>query len=55
VQDVLVVVELERVPRVGPSLETGYDIITGGQYVHDFPFSLVPPLEAQKHIDFHDF
>ena len=30
VQDVFYAAEVEGMPRVGPSLETGYDIVAGG-------------------------
>ena len=43
---VLLSVELEGMPCIGSSLETGYHIITRRQYIHHLAFALVPPLET---------
>jgi hypothetical protein len=35
------------VTRVGTTLKPGYDLILWREYVHNFSFSFVAPLEAQ--------
>jgi hypothetical protein len=46
VQHVLLVIEGEGVAGVGTTLKAGYSIVGGGEYVNDFSFSFVAPLEA---------
>ena len=52
-KDVLLAVKNQRVPGVGSALEARDDVVLRGQDIHDFPFSFVAPLEAQKHINLH--
>ena len=55
-KDVLLAVKNQRMPGVGSALEARDDVVLRGQDIHDFPlsFSLVAPLEAQKHINLHE-
>ena len=53
VQHVLDAIKFQRVARVGASLETGDHVILGGEYVHDFSFAFVAPLEAEQDVNFH--
>jgi hypothetical protein len=46
VQHVLLAIEGEGMAGVGATLKAGYGIVGGGEYVNDFPFSFVAPLEA---------
>ena len=46
VQHVFKTVEFKRMPGVGSSLKAGHNLILWRQYVHNFPFSFVAPLEA---------
>jgi len=46
VQDMLLAVEGEGVAGVGAALEASYCIVGGGEYINDFSFSFVAPLEA---------
>ena len=47
-----VTAELEGMAGVGPSLETGYDLVVGGQHVDNLAFALVSPLESEHYIEF---
>ena len=51
-QDVLLAVELQRMPGVGAALEPGDDIVTRSEHVHDLALALVAPLQPEDHIDF---
>ena len=53
VQDVFDAVEFQRVSGVGAALEAGDDVVSGGEHVHDFPFTFVPPLETEQKIYCH--
>jgi hypothetical protein len=46
VQDVLEAVEGEGVAGVGTSLEAGNGIVSRSQYVYNFSFAFIAPLEA---------
>ena len=46
VQHVLLALEVEGVPCVRAALEPGDHPVGGSEHVHDFPFSLVAPLQA---------
>ncbi len=52
-KDVLLAVKNQRVSGVGSALEARDDVVLRGEDIHDFSFSLVAPLEAQKHINLH--
>lgn len=51
-QDILLTAEFQRVTGIGTALEAGHHFIAGRQHIHDFSFSLVPPLQAEDHIYF---
>jgi hypothetical protein len=42
----LLAIEGESMAGVGATLKAGYGIVGGGEYVNDFSFSFVAPLEA---------
>jgi hypothetical protein len=46
VQHVLLAIEGEGMAGVGATLKAGYGIVGRGEYVNDFSFSFVAPLEA---------
>jgi len=46
VQHVLLALEVEGVPCIRAALEPGDHPVGGSEHVHDFPFSLVAPLQA---------
>jgi hypothetical protein len=46
VKDVFEAVEGEGVAGVGAALEAGYGIVGGSEYVYDFAFAFIAPLEA---------
>ena len=50
VQHVLDSVKLQGVSCIGAALKAGYHVVATGQYVHNFPFSFVPPLEAEQDV-----
>ena len=43
-------VELKSVAGVGTALEAGHDVVAGREHVHYLAFSLVAPLQAEKHV-----
>ena len=45
-QHVLDTIELESMPRVGPSLKACNDIVVLSEDIHDFTFSFVSPLKT---------
>ena len=53
VQHMFAPIKLEGVPRIGTSLEPRDDVVLRSQYIHDFTFPFVSPLEAQQYVDFH--
>ena len=53
VKHMLSPIELEGVTSIGPTLETRNDVVLRSQYVHDFPFPFVSPLETEQYVDFH--
>jgi hypothetical protein len=46
VQYVFDAFKFEGMPGIGPALETGYDLVTGRQKIHDFPLAFVSPLQS---------
>src|SRR5690606_8485533 len=48
VQYVFYPVELQGMPGIGPSLKSGDNIVFLGQYINNFSFSFVPPLESKQ-------
>ena len=51
-EHVFLAVEFQRVTGIGTSLKTGYHLIAGRQHVHNLPFALVTPLQAEDHVNF---
>ncbi len=49
---VLLAVEFQRVTGIGTALEPGHHLVAGRQHVHDLPFALVTPLQAEDHVNF---
>ncbi len=50
VQNVLDAIKLQGVTGIWAALKAGYHVVATGQYVHNFPFSFVPPLEAKQDV-----
>ena len=46
-QDKLFTVENQGMPGVGAALETGDDVVLGGENVNDLAFAFVSPLETE--------
>ena len=46
-------VEFEGMTGIGPTLKARNDVVLGSQYVHDFSFPFVSPLETEQYVDFH--
>ncbi len=46
-------IELERMTGIRPTLKARNDVVLGSQYVHDFSFPFVSPLETEQYVDFH--
>ena len=46
-------VEFEGVTGIGSTLEPRNDVVLRSQYVHDFSFPFVSPLETEQYVDFH--
>src|SRR5690606_13804588 len=38
-------IELKCMPRIRAALKSCYDIVLGCQHIHNFPFTLIAPLE----------
>ena len=51
-EHVFLAVEFQRVTGIGTALETGHHLVTGRQHVHDLPFALVTPLQAEDNVNF---
>ena len=47
VKDETITVEHQRMTCIGASLESGHDLVRRREYIHDFSFSLIPPLESE--------
>ena len=52
-EHIFLAVEFKGVAGVGPTLKTGYHIVTRSEHIHYFTFSFVAPLEAEQNINFH--
>jgi hypothetical protein len=51
----LFAIYVERVPCVGTTLETGYNIVVGSKKVYDLTLSFVAPLKAYQYINHPEF
>ena len=53
VEHMLSPVEFEGVTGIRSTLEPRNDVVLRSQYVHDFSFPFVSPLETEQYVDFH--
>ncbi len=51
-ENVFLTFEFESVAGVGSTLEAGYYVVGRSEYVNDFAFSFIAPLEAKKNVYF---
>lgn len=49
-QDVFSVFELQRMSGIGAALETGDELISGGEHIHDLALAFVAPLQPKQHV-----
>ena len=52
-EHILLSVEFKGMTSIRTALESGNNIVVGGQYIHHLAFSLVAPLETEQYIYFH--
>src|SRR5690606_8500186 len=55
VQHMFQSIEFKCMAGIWATLEPGYHIVFGSQYIHYLSFSFVAPLEAEQYINFHKF
>ena len=51
-EHVFLAVEFQRVTGIGTALEAGHHLVTRRQHVHNLPFALVTPLQAEDNVNF---